>query len=83
MNNQLSHYISIDPDFFQELEGEFEVKITGKLANFLSTVEIVRPDRFMTSDRKRPFPVHLANLRRSNCPAQFMKKSWWKTVMMN
>ena len=41
MNNQLSHYISIEPDFFQELEGEFGVKITGKLANFLRTVEIV------------------------------------------
>ena len=35
MNNQLSHYISIEPDFFQELEGEFGVKITGKLVNFL------------------------------------------------
>ena len=52
MNNQLSHYISIEPDFFQELEGEFGVKITGKLANFLRTVEIVRPDRFMTSEMK-------------------------------
>ena len=30
MNNQLNHYISIEPDFFQELEGEFGVKITGK-----------------------------------------------------
>ena len=29
MNNQLNHYISIEPDFFQELEGEFGVKITG------------------------------------------------------
>ena len=48
MNNQLNHYISIEPDFFQELEGEFGVKITGKLANFLRTVEIVRPNRFMT-----------------------------------
>ena len=36
MNNQLNHYISIEPDFFQELEGEFGIKITGKLANFLS-----------------------------------------------
>ena len=36
MNNQLNHYISIEPDFFQELEGEFGVKITGKLAIFLS-----------------------------------------------
>jgi len=52
MNNQLNHYISIEPDFFQELEGEFGVKITGKLANFLRTVEIVRPDRFMTSEMK-------------------------------
>ena len=41
MNNQLNHYISIEPDFFQELEGEFGIKITGKLANFLRTVEIV------------------------------------------
>ena len=32
MNNQLSHYISIEPDFFQELEGEFGVKITGDAA---------------------------------------------------
>ena len=52
MNNQLNHYISIEPDFFQELEGEFGVKITGKLANFLRTVEIVRPNRFMTSEMK-------------------------------
>ena len=52
MNNQLNHYISIEPDFFQELEGEFGVKITGKLANFLRTVEIVRPDRFMTLEMK-------------------------------
>ena len=52
MNNQLSYYISIEPDFFQELEGEFGVKITGKLANFLRTVEIVRPNRFMTSEMK-------------------------------
>ena len=42
----------IEPDFFQELEGEFGVKITGKLANFLRTVEIVRPNRFMTSEMK-------------------------------
>ena len=34
MNNQLIHYISIEPDFFQELEGELGVKITGKLAIF-------------------------------------------------
>lgn len=27
MNNQLSHYISIEPDFFQELEGEFSLKM--------------------------------------------------------
>ena len=40
------------PDFFQELEGKFGVKITGKLANFLRTVEIVRPNRFMTSEMK-------------------------------
>ena len=52
MNNQLNHYINIEPDFFQELEGEFGVKITGKLANFLRTVEIVRPNRFMTSEMK-------------------------------
>jgi len=52
MNNQLNYYISIEPDFFQELEGEFGVKITGKLANFLRTVEIVRPNRFMTSEMK-------------------------------
>ena len=52
MNNQLNHYTSIEPDFFQELEGEFGIKITGKLANFLRTVEIVRPDRFMTSEMK-------------------------------
>ena len=52
MNNQLSHYTSIEPDFFQELEGEFGVKITGKLANFLRTVELVRPNRFMTSEMK-------------------------------
>lgn len=52
MNNQLSRYISIETDFFQELEGEFGVKITEKLANFLRTVEIVRPDRFMTSEMK-------------------------------
>ena len=52
MNNQLNHYISIEPDFFQELEGEFGVKITGKLANFLRTVEIVCPNRFMTSEMK-------------------------------
>ena len=140
MNNQLSHYISIEPDFFQELEGEFGVKITGKLANFLRTVEIVCPNRFMTSEmkwcgvgrkkldrekffrafllkaefrlpttkvlierqkrirvgdccaagnirrgfrRKRLFPVFLPNLRKLNCPARFMRKSWWKTVMMN
>ena len=140
MNNQLSHYISIEPDFFQGLEGEFGVKITEKLANFLRTVELVRPNRFMTSEmkwcgigrkkldrekffrafllkaefnlpttkvlieslktntswrllcgwdihqgshRKRLFPEPLPNLRRSNCPARFMKKSWWKTVMMN
>ena len=38
MNNQLSYYISIEPDFFQELEGEFGVKITGKLAIFPRTV---------------------------------------------
>ena len=31
MNNHLRHYISIEPDFFQELEGEFGVKITEKL----------------------------------------------------
>ena len=52
MNNQLSYYISIEPDFFQELEGEFGIKITGKLANFLRTVEIVRPNRFMKSEMK-------------------------------
>ena len=52
MNNQLNHYISIEPDFFQELAGEFGVKITGKLANFLRTVEIVRPNRIMTSEMK-------------------------------
>ena len=52
MNNQLSHYTSIEPDFFQELEGEVGVKITGKLANFLRTLEIVRPNRFMTSEMK-------------------------------
>ena len=52
MNNQLNHYINIEPDFFQELEGEFGVKITGQLANFLRTVEIVRPNRFMTSEMK-------------------------------
>lgn len=52
MNNQLSHYISIEPDFFQELEGEFGVKITGKLVNFLRTVEMIRPDRFMTSEMR-------------------------------
>ena len=52
MNNQLNLFISIEPDFFQELEGEFGGKITGKLANFLRTVEIVRPDRFMTSEMK-------------------------------
>ena len=52
MNNQLNHYISIEPDFFQELEGEFGIKITGKLAIFLRTVEIVRPDRFMTSEMR-------------------------------
>jgi len=32
MNNQLSHYISIEPDSFQELEGEFGVKITVNFA---------------------------------------------------
>ena len=42
MNNQLSYYISIEPEFFQELEGESGVKITGKLAIFVRTVEIVR-----------------------------------------
>ena len=52
MNNQLKYYISIEPDFFQELEGEFRVKITGKLANFLRAVEIIRPDRFMTSEMR-------------------------------
>ena len=128
MNNQLSHYISIEPDFFQELEGEFGVKITGKLVNFLRTVEMIRPDRFMTSEmkwcgvgrkkldrekffrafllkaefnlpttkvlieslrtntswrRKRLFPVPFPNLQRLNCPARFMRKSWWKTAMMN
>lgn len=36
MNNQLSHYISIEPDFFQELEGEFGVKITGKFTPVLT-----------------------------------------------
>ena len=34
MNNQLNHYVSIEPDFFQELKGEFGVKITGKLAKY-------------------------------------------------
>ena len=28
MNNLPKYYISIEPDFFQELEGEFEEKIT-------------------------------------------------------
>jgi len=45
MNNQLNNYISIEPDFFQELEGEFGVKISGKLAIFLRTAKIVRPNR--------------------------------------
>ena len=31
MNNQLKYYISIEPDFFQEPEGEIGVKISGKL----------------------------------------------------
>ena len=52
MNNQRNRYISIEPDFFQESEGEFGVKITGKLANFLRTLEIVRPNRFMTPEMK-------------------------------
>ena len=52
MNNQLKYYISIEPDFFQELDGELGVKITGKLANFLRAVEIIRPDHFMTSEMK-------------------------------
>ena len=52
MNNQLANYISIEPDFFQDREGEFGVKITEKLAFFLRTVEVVRPDRFMTLEMK-------------------------------
>ena len=52
MNNQQEPYISIEPDFFQDWEGEFGVKISGESANFLWTVGIVRPDRFMTSGMK-------------------------------
>ena len=52
MNNRLNHYTIIGPDFFQELEEEFGVKITEKRAIFLMTVKIVRPDRFMTSEMK-------------------------------
>lgn len=34
MNRQLKYYISIEPDFFQESEGEFGVKIIKKIGNF-------------------------------------------------
>ena len=52
MNNRLDHYTIIGPDFFQESEEEFGVKITEKRAIFLMTVKIVRPDRSMTSEMK-------------------------------
>ena len=52
MNFQLSYCINMEPDFFQEQEGEIEVKITGELANFLRTVETVRPNCFMISEMK-------------------------------
>ena len=74
MNNQLNRYISIEPDFFQELEGEFGVKITGKLANFLRTVEIVRPNRFMTPEMKW-CEVGLKKLDRENFFRAFLLKA--------
>ena len=52
MNEQLFQYISIESDFFQESEVEFGTKITEKLAIFLRTVVIVRPNRFITPEMK-------------------------------
>ncbi len=52
MNNQLRHYISIERDFFQELEGEIKEKITEKLGNFIRSVELIRPSRFISEAMK-------------------------------
>ena len=35
MNHHLGYYINIEPDFFQEPEGELGIKMTGKPAIFL------------------------------------------------
>ena len=46
MNNQLEHYISIEPDFFQELEGEIGIKflLPVKLSPPQATGYYARPD---------------------------------------
>ena len=51
MNHLLSHYICIEPDFFQEVKQRIG-EISGKLANFIRTLELVHPSRFMSSEMK-------------------------------
>ncbi len=48
--HQLQRYISIEPDFFQVLEGEIGEKITGNLGLFVRCVENIKPSRFILSD---------------------------------
>ncbi len=48
--HQLQRYISIEPDFFQVLEGEIGEKITGNLGLFVRCVENIKPSRFISSD---------------------------------
>ncbi len=47
--HQLQRYISIEPDFFQVLEGEIGEKITGNLGLFVRCVENIKPSRFISS----------------------------------
>ncbi|NCB09187.1 MAG: transposase [Bacteroidia bacterium] len=51
MNNLLERYITIEQDFFQELKGEIG-EVSGKLVNFVRSLEVVRPARFIPSGMK-------------------------------
>jgi len=51
MNNLLERYVTIEPDFFQELTEEIG-EVSGKLVNFVRSLEVIRPSRFIPSEMK-------------------------------
>jgi hypothetical protein len=51
MNNPIKRYISIEHDFFQDLEKEIG-RIFRRLVNFERTLETVRPTRIISSPVK-------------------------------